>query len=125
MVRPDCTPGLAEGRRWAFVVAPIVLGSKPSQMGEAAAGRDFRDACSFATAEQVAPRALKAQLSQERKRGTPEKALEMLLQGAWGDPANLCQVRQTPCALRLGLEPLDRLLQGPRQRLTNHCTDHP
>ena len=65
--------GPAQGRRRAFAVAPMVVGGKPPQMGEATACSYFRDARSLAIAEQVPPRALKTQFLQERARACPRK----------------------------------------------------
>src|SRR5262245_50793069 len=89
-------------------------------MSETAACCDLRDAHLRATAKQLPSSPLEPYISQECAGGAPEKTTEMLLQCARGNFARRGQIAQTPRALGLGFELLNRPFEAPWKRLTDH-----
>src|SRR5262245_30068648 len=91
-------------------------------MAEAAACRNLRHARLLGGVKQLLPRAVETKFTQECERRAAEKSAEVFLQGARCGPRRNRKIFKPPSARRLAFEPLDRLLQASRKRLTNHGT---
>jgi hypothetical protein len=70
--------------------------------------------------KQLMPRSVETKLTQERERRAADEPAEVLLQSAWRDTRRSRKILEPPSAGRLAFEPLDRLLQASRKRLTDH-----